>query len=81
MGGMNRRRYENEEESGEDSYVDVECPQCEAPIRTKFQRGRHARRLHCPVCKNPVTLSRPPKDENAEIADLIQIQVKSKSKK
>ena len=74
---MSKRKYAREEDGGDDGYVDVECPQCEAPIRAKFQRGRHARRLHCPVCKNPVTLSRPPNDENTEIADLIQIQVKS----
>ena len=75
---MSKRKYAREDDGGDDGYVDVECPECEAPVRTKFQRGRHARRLRCPVCQNIVTLSRPQGRANRELADLIQIQVKSK---
>ena len=78
MSGMSKRNYAREDDGGDDGYVEVECPQCEAPMRTKFQRGRHTRRLRCPVCQDIVTLSRPPAQANRELADLIQIQVKSK---
>ena len=72
---MRKRTYQREEAVGDDEYVEAECPQCEAPIPIRFQRGRHTRRLRCPVCQNLVTLARP---ERQDEPDLIQIQPKGR---
>ena len=70
---MRKRKYQREEDVGDDEYVEAECPQCEAPIQTRFQRGRHTRRLRCPVCQNLVTLARAPRQDEP---DLIPLQPK-----
>ena len=53
---MTKRKYKSEEETDTDGYLDVECPECEAIINLRFQKGRNLRRLRCPVCLNQVTL-------------------------
>ncbi len=68
---MTKRKYKSEDEAGDEGYVDVECPVCDATINVRFQKGRHSRRLRCPVCAKLVTLtlSKEPFPQ-----DLIQLQ-------
>jgi hypothetical protein len=70
---MATRKYIDEDDADEDGYRDVECPECGAIINTRFQRGRRWRRLSCPVCHRPVTVSA---DSEEPLQPLIQIDVK-----
>lgn len=65
---VTKRKYIAEDDNGE-GYDDVACPECEAIITVRFQRGRSWRRLRCPICESNVTVS----IRNEEIP-LIQLQ-------
>lgn len=64
-----KRKYISDDEAGPESdYVDVACPDCEAPITLRFHRGRRSRDVVCPVCRKKVTIFLESPSEN-----LIQI--------
>lgn len=67
---MPKQKYQNEDEI-DDGYIDAECPECEAPIHLRFQKGRNSRRLRCRVCEKLVTiiLNKAPFPQN-----LVQLQ-------
>jgi transposase len=67
---MPKRKYQDEDKL-DDSYVDVECPVCDATINVRFQKGRNSRRLRCPVCAKLVTLTLP---KEPFPQDLIQLK-------
>jgi len=52
---MPKRKHREDEEPSDD-YKEAECPECGAIITARFARGRHTRRLRCPVCDQVVTL-------------------------
>ncbi|MEK6289163.1 MAG: hypothetical protein AABO57_25910 [Acidobacteriota bacterium] len=54
---MTKRKYIAEDEADHDGYADTQCPECDATINARFQRGRSRRRLQCPVCRSHVTVS------------------------
>ncbi|MBI3654647.1 MAG: hypothetical protein HY231_26750 [Acidobacteria bacterium] len=66
-----KQKYQDEDETDDDGYADVECPECEASINVRFQKGRQTRRLRCPVCAKTVVVkvNREPFPQ-----ELIQIQ-------
>ena len=55
---MAKRKYISEDDPEDDGYAEAECPECGAPLTVRFQKGRHSRRVHCPVCLKKVTVSR-----------------------
>jgi ssDNA-binding Zn-finger/Zn-ribbon topoisomerase 1 len=54
---MPKKKYREEEEIGDEGYTDVECPECDAPITVRFQKGRSSRRLRCPVCAKQILVN------------------------
>lgn len=66
---MTKRKFIKEDDEG-DRYSDAECPDCGAIINARFHPGRDWRRLHCPVCRNQVTVS----IRKTEETPLIQLQ-------
>jgi hypothetical protein len=52
---VKKQKYISEDDD-DNGYVDVACPECEATIHTRFQKGRQWRRLRCQVCLQQVTL-------------------------
>ena len=54
---MGKRRYIAEDDPEDQSYKDARCPNCEAPLRLRFGKGRRTRRIRCPVCKEKGTVS------------------------
>lgn len=67
---MAKRKYQDEDEIADD-YADVECPECDATLNVRFQKGRQSRRLRCPVCAKTITvqLTKEPSPQN-----LVQLQ-------
>jgi ribosomal protein S27E len=60
---MAKQKYQDEDEIADD-YVDVECPECDATINLRFQKGRNSRRLRCPICAKPILVHKPPVPQN-----------------
>lgn len=65
---MAKRKYQDEDEIADD-YADVECPECDATINVRFQKGRLSRRLRCPVCGEQILVNKQPVPQN-----LVQLQ-------
>lgn len=68
---MAKRKYISEDDLEGDGYTEAECPECGAPLTIRFQKGRHSRRLNCPVCLKKVTVSR---ESEAPEPPLIQLR-------
>ena len=54
---MPKRRYISEDAPEDESYREAQCPNCGAPLRLHFGKGRRTRRIRCPVCKEKGTVS------------------------
>jgi ribosomal protein S27E len=65
---MAKQKYQDEDEIADD-YADVECPECDVTINVRFQKGRHTRRLRCPVCAKQILVNKQPVPQN-----LVQLQ-------
>jgi uncharacterized Zn finger protein (UPF0148 family) len=68
---MAKRKYISEDDLEDDGYTEAECPECGAPLTIRFQKGRHSRRLNCPVCSKRVAVSR---EREAPEPPLIQLR-------